>query len=230
MIRKIWSFPLDKPLLLSHNKVLTSLIWLDKLKRQENRYKYKRGTQRSTLHLFCKNKVFTLHRRRLPVVRHVKRYGAGLNKQKKGSATGYSSIYTSVNKPICGTVRDYCGWKYFTITGDFFAVGVRERWSRPWRCPLCVPIRRVSHNKIITSSRMLPGWRAVKGRGRGGKRRGGGRGADISTVRHLGSTGLYSVPAPRWSWSECKCRRRCRPGPRLEHRERDVFVLACRKI
>lgn len=42
---------------------------------------------------------------------------------------------------------------------------------------------------------------------------------DVSMVLHLESTVLYSAPAPRWSWSECKCRRRCRPGRRLQHSE-----------
>lgn len=213
MIRKIWSFPLDKPLLLSNNKVLTSLIWLDKLNGRKTGINIK-GEHRGSLFIsssrikssLCIDGDF-LWSDTLKV-----RSGIKKEKKKKGVLLDIQVFYTSVNKPICRTVRDYCGWKY-----RFFAVGVRERWSRPWRCPFCVPIHQVSHNKIITSSRMLPGWRAVKGRG--GKWRGVGRGADISTVRHLGSTGLYSVPAPRWSWSECKCRRRCRPGPRLEHRE-----------
>lgn len=64
----------------------------------------------------------------------------------------------------------------------------------------------VSHNNKnnlikITSSRMFPSD-VVRG--------------DISTVLHLGSTALCSVPAPRWSWSECKCRRRCLPGWHLQ--------------
>lgn len=44
------------------------------------------------------------------------------------------------------------------------------------------------------------------------------RAADASRVR-LESTGPYSVPAPRRSRSECKCRRRCLPGRRLQHKE-----------
>lgn len=41
---------------------------------------------------------------------------------------------------------------------------------------------------------------------------------DASMALHLESIEPYSVPAPRRWRSECKCRRRCLPGWRLQHR------------
>lgn len=118
MIRKIWSFPLDKALLLSNNKVLTSLIWLDKLNGRKTGINIK-GEHRGPLFISSSRIKSSLCIDGDFLWSDTLKVRSGIEKKKKRSATGYSSIYTSVNKPICGTVRDYCGWKYFTVAGDF---------------------------------------------------------------------------------------------------------------
>lgn len=79
----------------------------------------------------------------------------------------------------------------------------------------------LAHVAAVTCSGTEEGGGGAGGGGSVGASGGGWEG-DFSTGRHLESTGLCSAPAPRWSRSECKCRRRCRPGPHLQRRGEGV--------
>lgn len=101
-------------------------------------------------YLHFKNKDFSLHWCRLPVVHRETKW------DYKGVLLDVQVLNTSVNKSICSTVQECCGWNITWSSFVLILLCVWEKRSSP-RCWLDVPIRCGFCNKIITSSQMFAG-------------------------------------------------------------------------